>query len=107
MLLHTEADIGSYGAEYWLKWINRDTGHRSDAAQAYIHSTRKHHSNLHLRCNTKVDKIVGNGVAVSVMTVPTKSLGDSKPKFYCARKLVIVSGGTAQLSIHPTKIWHW
>ena len=28
------------------------------------------------------------------MTVPTKPLGDYKPKFYKARKLVIVSGGT-------------
>jgi len=27
-----------HGAEHWLKWINRDTGRRSDAASAYIHS---------------------------------------------------------------------
>jgi alcohol oxidase len=93
--LYAEADTRSHGAEHWLKWINRDTGRRSDAAHAYIHSTRKHHQNLHLKCNTKVDRVViENGVAVGVMTVPTKPLGDSKPKFYKARKLVIVSGGT-------------
>jgi alcohol oxidase len=33
------------------------------------------------------------------MTVPTKLLGDSKPKFYRARKLVIVSGGTLSSSL--------
>jgi alcohol oxidase len=74
---------------------NRDTGRHSDAGHAYIHSIRGHHTNLHLRCNTKVDKVViGNGVAVVVMAVPTKPFGGSKPKFYRARKLVIVGGGT-------------
>lgn len=41
-----------------LKWINRDTGRRSDSAHAYIHSTRSQHQNLHLMCNTKVDKVI-------------------------------------------------
>lgn len=80
-----------------LKWINRDTGRRSDAAHAYIHSTRNKHSNLHLKCNTKVDKvIIENGRAVGVQTVPTKPLSKSQqqPKVYKARKLIIVSGGT-------------
>ena len=30
-----------HGAEHWLKWINRDTGRRSDSAHAYIHSTMR------------------------------------------------------------------
>lgn len=50
-------------------------GRRSDGAHAYVHSTRAKHSNLHLKCNTKVDKvIIENGRAVGVATVPTKPL---------------------------------
>jgi alcohol oxidase len=88
----------SSGAEHWLKWINRDvsglvllknwpvtdlskTGRRSDSAHAYIHSTRAVHQNLHLQCNTKVDKVImENGVAVGVRTVPTKPLHPSVSK---------------------------
>ncbi|CCC08667.1 unnamed protein product [Sordaria macrospora k-hell] len=67
----------AHGAEQWLKWINRDTGRRSDSAHAYIHATRAVHSNLYLACNTKVDKvIIENGRAVGVQTVPTKPMGD-------------------------------
>ncbi|KAJ6151021.1 Glucose-methanol-choline oxidoreductase [Penicillium chermesinum] len=70
----------AHGAEHWLKWINRDTGRRSDAAHAYVHSTRARHSNLHLKCNTKVDKIIiENGRAVGVATVPTKPLNGGEP----------------------------
>ncbi|KAL9091388.1 MAG: hypothetical protein Q9159_001472 [Coniocarpon cinnabarinum] len=87
-----------HGAEHWLKWINRDTGRRSDSAHAYIHSTRAHHQNLHLVCNTKADKIIldSNNRAVGVQTVPTKPLapGETKPRIYKARKQIIVSGGT-------------
>ena len=54
------------------------TGRRSDSAHAYIHSTRSVHQNLHLLCNTKVDKvIIEDGVAVGVRTVPTKPLHPS------------------------------
>jgi alcohol oxidase len=80
-----------------LKWINRDTGRRSDAAHAYVHSTRAKHSNLHLKCNTKVARvIIENGRAVGVETVPTKPLGGEKPirKVFRARKQIIVCGGT-------------
>ncbi|PGH14030.1 hypothetical protein AJ79_03299 [Helicocarpus griseus UAMH5409] len=86
-----------HGAEHWLKWINRDTGRRSDAAHAYIHSTRAKYDNLHLKVNTKVDKvIIENGRAVGVATVPTKYLsgGNAPRKIYRARKQLIVSGGT-------------
>lgn len=85
-----------HGAEHWLKWINRDTGRRSDSAHGYIHSTRAVHSNLHLQCNTKVDKIImENGRAVGVRTVPTKPLhpGQGSRTFH-ARKQIVVSGGT-------------
>lgn len=90
--------VTAHGAEHWLKWINRDTGRRSDAASAYIHSTRAKHQNLHLQCNTKVDRVViEDGVAVGVLTVPTRPVGgyDNVPRtFWKARKLVIVSCGT-------------
>jgi len=75
----------------------RDTGRRSDSAHGYIHSTRAHHQNLHLVCNTKVEKvIIENGQAVGVKVVPTKPLtpGQDHAKVYRARKQIIVSGGT-------------
>lgn len=55
------------------------------------------HSNLHLKCNTKVDRvIIEDGRAVGVATVPTKPLDGGEPqrKIFRARKQVIVSGGT-------------
>ncbi|KAK3950533.1 GMC oxidoreductase-domain-containing protein [Pseudoneurospora amorphoporcata] len=86
----------AHGAEQWLKWINRDTGRRSDSAHAYIHATRAVHSNLYLACNTKVDKvIIENGQAVAVQTVPTKPMGDDRGvRIFRARKQIVVSGGT-------------
>jgi len=89
--------VTGYGAEHWLKWINRDTGRRSDSAHAYIHSTRAHHQNLHLVVNTKVEKVVIEGDrAVGVKTVPTKPLspGQLQSRTFKARKQIIVSGGT-------------
>jgi alcohol oxidase len=86
-----------HGAEHWLKWINRDTGRRSDSAHAYIHATRAKHSNLYLACNTKVDKvIIEDGRAVAVQTVPMKPIDPVNPKgrTYKARKQIVVSGGT-------------
>ncbi|KAL1306677.1 hypothetical protein AAFC00_005349 [Neodothiora populina] len=89
--------VTGHGAEHWLKWINRDTGRRSDSAHGYIHSTRAYHQNLHLVCNTKVEKVIlENGKAVGVKVVPTKPLspGQDGSKIYRARKEIIVSGGT-------------
>jgi alcohol oxidase len=88
-------DLSNIGR--WLKWINRDTGRRSDSASAYIHSTREVHQNLHLLLNTKVDKIImEDGRAVGVQTVPTKPLSpnDLQPKIYRARKQIVISSGT-------------
>jgi len=89
--------VTGHGAEHWLKWINRDTGRRSDSAHAYIHSTRAVHSNLYLACNTKVDKvIIEDGRAVAVQTVPTKPLHPNQlhTRTFKARKQIVVSGGT-------------
>ncbi|EGZ78075.1 alcohol oxidase [Neurospora tetrasperma FGSC 2509] len=86
----------AHGAEQWLKWINRDTGRRSDSAHAYIHATWAVHSNLYLACNTKVDKvIIENGRAVAVQTVPTKPMGNDRGvRVFRARKQIVVSSGT-------------
>ncbi|KAI9735899.1 MAG: Alternative oxidase, mitochondrial precursor [Cirrosporium novae-zelandiae] len=89
--------VTGHGAEHWLKWINRDSGRRSDSAHAYIHSTRAKYQNLHLKCNTKADRVIlENGRATGVATVPTKPLGTGEPvrKIYRARKQIIISGGT-------------
>ncbi|KAI3394184.1 hypothetical protein diail_3139 [Diaporthe ilicicola] len=88
--------VTAHGAEHWLKWINRDTGRRSDSAHAYIHSTRAVHTNLYLATNTKVDKvIIENGRAVGVKTVPTKPCGGFRDgRTFKARKQIVVSGGT-------------
>ena len=85
-----------HGAEHWLKWINRDTGRRSDTAHAYVHSTRAKYTNLNLQCNTKVEKvIIKDGQAVGVQTVPTKPVGGkTKTRIFTARKQIIVCGGT-------------
>ncbi|RMY25649.1 hypothetical protein D0867_00590 [Hortaea werneckii] len=89
--------VTGHGAEHWLKWINRDTGRRSDSAHAYIHSTRANHQNLHLVCNSKVEKVIVEGDrATGIKVVPTKPLhpNEQQSKVYKARKYVIVSGGT-------------
>lgn len=89
--------VTGHGAEHWLKWINRDSGRRSDSAHAYIHSTRQHYSNLHLVCNTKVEKVLLEGDrAVGIRTCPTKPLSASENRYrdFKAKKFVIVSGGT-------------
>jgi len=89
--------VTGHGAEHWLKWINRDTGRRSDSAHAYIHSTRAKHQNLHLVVNSKCEKVILEGDrAVGVRVCPTKPLSPSQNQFrtYKARKQIIVSGGT-------------
>ena len=91
-----DLDTG-HGAEHWLKWINRDTGRRSDSAHAYIHSTMREHQNLYLACNTKVEKIIiKDGRAVGVQTVPTKPLHPNQrhSRIFTAKKQIVVSGGT-------------
>jgi len=91
-----DLDTG-HGAEHWLKWINRDSGRRSDSAHAYIHSTRSQHTNLHLVVNTKVEKVLLEGDrCVGVRTCPTKPLSASENRYkdYKSRKFTIVSGGT-------------
>ncbi|RMZ72042.1 alcohol oxidase [Pyrenophora seminiperda CCB06] len=89
--------VTGHGAEHWLKWINRDTGRRSDSAHGYIHSTRSVHQNLHLLTSNKVEKVILEGDrAVGVKVVPTKPLHPNQQhsRVIRARKQIIVSGGT-------------
>ena len=89
--------VTGHGAEHWLKWINKDSGRRSDSAHAYIHSTRQHYENLHLVVNTKVEKVLLEGdKCVGVRTCPTKPLSptERKTRDFKSKKFTIVSGGT-------------
>ena len=103
-----------HGAEHWLKWINRDTGRRSDSAHGYIHSNmrcdqpllipsnsltvmHRNHDNLYLMCNTKIDRvIIEDGRATAVRTVPMKPLDPRQlqEKVIRARKQIVISCGT-------------
>ena len=103
-----------HGAEHWLKWINRDTGRRSDSAHGYIHSNmrcdqplplpsnsltemNRNHDNLYLMCNTKIDRvIIENGRATAIRTVPMKPLDPRQlqEKVIRARKQIVISCGT-------------
>ncbi|KZT56112.1 GMC oxidoreductase [Calocera cornea HHB12733] len=88
----------AHGVEIWAKYINRQTGHRSDAATAYVYSVMDVQSNLHLRTNIKVSHVIFEGnKAVGVAYVPAKgctNLGKIKETIVRARKMVIISSGT-------------
>ena len=64
----------AHGAEIWAKYINRNTGRRSDAATAYVHSVMDEQSNLHLRTNARVSRVIFDGDrAVGVAYVPSRN----------------------------------
>ncbi|KAJ7697543.1 GMC oxidoreductase-domain-containing protein [Mycena metata] len=66
----------SYASEIWAKYINRDTGRRSDAATAYLHSVMDTQTNLFLRTNARVSRVVFEGdKAVGVAYVPARNRG--------------------------------
>ncbi|GAA5957635.1 hypothetical protein JCM21900_000775 [Sporobolomyces salmonicolor] len=85
------------GCEIWKKYINRNTGRRSDAAHAYIHPLRKLQKNLHLQTNATVSRVLFEGTkAVGVAFVNPIDRGHSTPKEHVvrARKMVVLAGGT-------------
>ncbi|KAF8671874.1 hypothetical protein RHS04_08040 [Rhizoctonia solani] len=70
----------SHAAEIWAKWINKDTGRRSDAASAYVHPIMAEQSNLHLRCNSKVARVIFEGnKAVGVAYVNSRQVSAPYP----------------------------
>jgi alcohol oxidase len=71
----------SHAAEIWAKWINKDTGRRSDAASGYIHPIMATQTNLHLFCNAKVSRVIFEGTkAVGVAYVNNRNHGPGGEK---------------------------
>lgn len=84
----------AHAAEIWAKWINKDTGRRSDAATGYIHPIMEVQSNLHLRCNATVSRVIFEGtkaVGIAYVNSRTHSKQETIVK---ARKLVVLTAGT-------------
>ncbi|KAF5375974.1 hypothetical protein D9757_009477 [Collybiopsis confluens] len=88
----------SHASEIWAKYINRHTGRRSDAATAYVHSVMDVQSNLYLRTNARVNRVIFEGnKAVGVAYVPARNRahgGQLKETIVKARKYVVISSGT-------------
>ncbi|GAA5862491.1 hypothetical protein JCM1840_004200 [Sporobolomyces johnsonii] len=86
------------GCEIWKKYINRNTGRRSDAAHGpYIHPLRKLQKNLHLHTNATVSRVIFEGnKAVGIAYVNPIDRGHEMPKEHIvrARKMVVLAGGT-------------
>lgn len=79
-----------------MKWINKDTGRRSDSAHGFIHNHMEKNTNLHLKCQSKVSRVIFEGTkAVGVEIVPVRNVGDvPRPRIIKARKQVILNSGT-------------
>jgi alcohol oxidase len=85
----------------WAKYIDPETGRRSDAAHRYVHAALDEgFDNLHVLCNTTVSRVLlaEDGTATGVEIVPTCATPFSTatppaPTTVLARKLVVVSGG--------------
>ncbi|KAG6381632.1 hypothetical protein JVT61DRAFT_231 [Boletus reticuloceps] len=92
-----DLDTG-HGAEIWAKYINRHTGRRSDAATAYVHSVMDVQSNLYLRTNARVSRVIFEGTkAVGVAYVPSRNRANNaevQEMIVRARKYVVLSSGT-------------
>jgi alcohol oxidase len=88
----------SHASEIWAKYINRHTGRRSDAASAYVHSVMDIQSNLYLRTNARVNRVIFEGnKAVGVAYVPARNRADGGrlvETIVKARKYVVLSSGT-------------
>lgn len=88
----------AHGSEIWAKYINRHTGRRSDAATAYVHSVMDMQSNLYLRTNARVSRVIFEGTkAVGVAYVPSRNRANNaavQETIVRARKMVVLSSGT-------------
>ncbi|EPS99789.1 hypothetical protein FOMPIDRAFT_1030775 [Fomitopsis schrenkii] len=89
----------AHAAEIWAKYINRETGRRSDAATAYVHSVQDVQDNLYLRTDARVSRVLfdANNKAVGVAYVPSRnraSGGKVQETIVKARKMVVISSGT-------------
>ncbi|KAG6816544.1 hypothetical protein H0H87_005322 [Tephrocybe sp. NHM501043] len=88
----------AHASEIWAKYINWHTGRRSDAATAYVHSVMDVQTNLYLRTNARVSRVIFEGdKAVGVAYVPARNRvhnAQVKETIVRARKLVVLSSGT-------------
>ncbi|KAG2075739.1 alcohol oxidase [Suillus decipiens] len=88
----------AHGSEIWAKYINRHTGRRSDAATAYVHGVMDIQSNLYLRTNARVSRVIFEGTkAVGVAYVPSRNRANNAAvheTIVRARKMVVLSSGT-------------
>ncbi|EJD00303.1 alcohol oxidase [Fomitiporia mediterranea MF3/22] len=88
----------SHASEVWAKYINRETGRRSDAATAYVHSVMDVQTNLHLRTNSKVSRVIFEGnKAVGVAYIHASNRahkGEVRETIVRARKMVVLSSGS-------------
>lgn len=105
----------AHASEIWAKYINRyalfmanprtcpevrcrQTGRRSDAASAYVHSVMDVQTNLYLRTNSRVSRVIFEGnKAVGVAYVPAlnrQHQGNIAETIVRARKYVVLSSGT-------------
>lgn len=88
----------AHGSEIWAKYINRHTGRRSDAATAYVHGVMDIQSNLYLRTNARVSRVIFEGTkAVGVAYVPSRNRANNaavQETIVRARKMVVLSSGT-------------
>ncbi|KAG1769548.1 GMC oxidoreductase-domain-containing protein [Suillus placidus] len=88
----------AHGSEIWAKYINRHTGRRSDAATAYVHGVTDIQSNLYLRTNARVSRVIFEGTkAVGVAYVPSRNRANNaavQETIVRARKMVVLSSGT-------------
>jgi len=88
----------AHASEIWAKYINRHTGRRSDAATAYVHSVMDVQTNLYLRTNARVSRVIFEGTkAVGVAYVPARNrvhAAQVKETIVRARKCVVLSSGT-------------
>ncbi|KAG6915105.1 hypothetical protein DXG01_013426 [Tephrocybe rancida] len=88
----------AHASEIWAKYINRHTGRRSDAATAYVHSVMDVQTNLFLRTNARVSRVIFEGnKAVGVAYVSSRNRvhgAQVKETIVRARKCVVLSSGT-------------
>ncbi|KAG1876463.1 GMC oxidoreductase-domain-containing protein [Suillus subalutaceus] len=88
----------AHASEIWAKYINRHTGRRSDAATAYVHGVMDTQSNLYLRTNARVSRVIFEGTkAVGVAYVPSRNRANNaavQETIVRARKMVVLSSGT-------------
>ncbi|KAM5544874.1 hypothetical protein V8D89_001772 [Ganoderma adspersum] len=84
--------------KHWLKWIEQETGRRSDVAHSYIHPALDGSQNVHLLLGCAVRKVIiedgrATGVEYVLNTKMFPDAGDT-PRVVRATKLAVLSAGT-------------